>query len=722
MTRLDAQIATAVLADEDTLLIFGTAAMPLPGEAAAELTEAGIVAHFRALSWPRTADEHWFLAVVAADGLSRHRPSRIAVQAPGGRPFGLPRLSHVRIDPGLLFAALQERVPEALPAAFDFLRRAVPTPSPRVQRALRTLLSAVSRPDGFGEIFGRFGEEGGLLIQGWTRSLPTGPRDLLLEGEDLVAGTALVGRFDRADLPGDAAGLVAVLADCAADPDQVRRIHYRGTDGWYHLDTFDGRTRLADGVTGPHLRDMLGRLRADADTLKTLARIANARFEGHETVSRLTQPVRIALDRAVLVPGKGVLVQGWMLDPELRATSVSLRGPGTAVRIDAGWGRTPRADVTRAFAADPLFAGRLFPGLDDHGFIAWVPCDAQPSTGWHLMLEAGADAVGFLPVPTQAPGPDFAARLLGEMDIDDPRMPELIAGHLGPMLAALGHGARPRTAAPAHALGAPARRRDLSVVMAVTDAREDLDVQLSRMATDPDFDGVEIIVAAGPQVTGTFAGRLRAAAGFYRLPVRLVPVPWARHAVEAMAAALPHVQGARVLLTNACVLPLAAGWLSDLEEVLADADGPALVSPTLLYEDFSIRFAGYRRDPDAADRPGRLVADHVGYPHAWLPDHGAQPVAAGSLDCALLPTDLARAALADGCGFVGAEAASLDVCLRLTGTGGLCLWTPDVRLVALDEQIRGERPYWQRTAALVDRWMFDRAWSTPANDAAPRAA
>lgn len=730
---IDIEIKAAVLADENTLLLFGTAARPLPPDSPAMLEEVRVPATGTAHSWPRGPEGHWFVACIQAPDLARHRPGRILLSPPGQPPIALPRLSNVRIDPTLLLTALSEHAASALPSVFDFLRTAVPAPAPRLARVLAAMLTAVSRPAGFSEIFGRFGAgEGGLMVQGWSRNLPAGACDLLLEGGGILTEPALVGQFDRADLPADAVGLVAVLPACTAEPDTLRRLHYRTEQGWFHLESLNGRTLLADGMAGPHLRDMLGRLRCDPATARSLRRIAHSRFEGVETVSRLGQPIRIALDRALVIPGRGLFIQGWMLDPEDLAGEVHLRGPGLSRRLDTIWARTARPDVTDAFTRDPAFAGRLFPGFDDHGFLAWVPGPVEATQGWHLALELttrgrGEEMAAFLPVPVGRPTADMARQLLGSFDIGDPAVTDLIAAHIGPLMEAIGS-RTPDLPVPAHRLN---RRENgdggTTLMLAVADGREDLDLHLARIATDPDLADLNIVIAAGGNAHRNLAGRLKQAARFYRLSVTIVPVPWAQHAVQAMAAALRHVRTARVLLMSAGVLPLEPGWLAVMAAALDGAGSGTLVNPTLLYEDYSIRFAGYGREP-GADRPGGLVPLHAGYPRAWLPAGGVRQSDAATLDCALLPSALARTILTGTEGFVEAEAAALDASMRLARAGGTCLWTADVRLVALDEGGR-DIPYWQRTAALVDRWIFDHRWGTgqparagAANDTVANAA
>ena len=157
------------------------------------------------------------------------------------------------------------------------------------------------------------------------------------------------------------------------DLSRIRRIYYKAAKGWCYLEIFENRTLLNDQSAVPHLRAMLPTLTGEPAVLRTLKRLSNAQYEGFETVSRLEVPVRVGLDTAVRVPGAGTLVTGWVLDPDHHVSAITLKGIGVSARIDLDWCRTNRRDVSEAFAKDAPFAGKIVPGQDAHGFLAFVP-------------------------------------------------------------------------------------------------------------------------------------------------------------------------------------------------------------------------------------------------------------------------------------------------------------------------------------------------------------
>lgn len=714
-----ADITAAVLLDQDTLMLFGAIDQPLPAGSVVML-DGMLDGRFRGGCWTDGAGERWFLGAIRVTGLAHMRPSRIEIEDAEGKHLLLPRLSNVRTNPAHLVAALREVQPQSLDAALDIavtLLSGLETgegEGDRRTRLLAGLAQEASRPDGFAEVLGRF-RDGALMVQGWSHGFPAGAAHVLVEAEELRSHAIAAAPFHRPDLPDDAAGLLTVLEGPVAAPDTIRRIHFRAADGWRHLAIFEHRQLLADGVASAHARDMLGHLQGDAARRGVAAAIA-ARYNGVETVSQLQAPVRMGLDMAVRVPGAGLFVCGWLLDPTQAVRAVTVKGGGMTARLDADWSRLGRKDVSDAFAHDPLFAGRLLPGNDAHGFTAFArePAGISADAEFHLEL-ALADGIAFLPLPCQPPTGDALRRMLGSVNPDSPSIGRVVATHLGPMLRSAASG-RPAPSAVLHPMGRALKSPRVSVILPVCDGREDVDLNLARMANDPDFAEAEILVVAGAGTHERLAGMVRQAAGFYRLAVGFVAAPAAADPFEAVAASLPHARADRVLLLSPSVLPTERGWLSALERAIrrpnavgSAALAPVMVSPTLLYEDHSIRFAGIV----AVEGPGGVAYERrfAGYPRDWLKEQEASAVDAASADCALLPREILVRAMAEGGRYLAPEPKGLDLCLRVRAAGGSCLWLPKVRLVAVDEHPRHARdPRLERMSALVDEWSFAERW------------
>ena len=69
-------------------------------------------------------------------------------------------------------------------------------------------------------------------------------------------------------------------------------------------------------------------------------------------------------------------------------------------RLDQTWVRLPRPDVTASFAGNPLFAERLRPWEQQHGFIAFVPRPqpVHPDEVFYLEVVMEDESCAFLPL------------------------------------------------------------------------------------------------------------------------------------------------------------------------------------------------------------------------------------------------------------------------------------------------------------------------------------
>jgi hypothetical protein len=154
--------------------------------------------------------------------------------------------------------------------------------------------------------------------------------------------------------------------------------------------------------------------------------------------------------------------------------------------------------------------------------------------------------------------------------------------------------------------------------------------------------------------------------------------------------------------------------LGHLERLLAAAPRAAAISPTLLYEDDSIRFAGTRANNWLLPPDVRSLTSFAGYSRHWLPsevaEQGAVPVHAVTAECCLLRRPAFRQVGGFSPEFNGSEYRALDLSLKFKSERMLCLWASTIELVAVDEQ-QAEPEYWMRTGALVDRWGFERKWA-----------
>jgi len=207
------------------------------------------------------------------------------------------------------------------------------------------------------------------------------------------------------------------------------------------------------------------------------------------------------------------------------------------------------------------------------------------------------------------------------------------------------------------------------------------------------------------------AARLRHQMAFYGFGGALVVTAEPPGHFEALELGAAHGRGDLLLFLASTVFPQEPGWLWDLiAQLNADADAAA-VSPTLLYEDLSIRFAGQssRQEAGSGAAPRAGLA---GYPHHWLQADKAERVEAIAGECCLMRRDSFVAAGGFSREFAGPDFKAADFALRLVGSGAACLWAPMVTMYALDPEAPAEpQEYWMKPARRVDAWRFAAKWT-----------
>jgi hypothetical protein len=644
----------------------------------------------------------------------------------------LPEIGRVELEPQVLVEHVRATAGRAA-AVFNFLRLALldgqggPAPA-RVREFLQRFLFAASLQDGFVEILG-VPDCGGLFVQGWSQRLVPGERDigLVASGFD-VTGCILAG-FDRADLLPPARGFVGFAKDPRdIDLSAVRALFFELGAELLRLDVV-GRERI---LLGPpevlaHLGDMLGRLQAESAILRSFKRVCRPRFQDLETVSALAAPVRLVADLALSAAGAGILVLGWLLDPERRAKLVLLKSTRNFYcRLSDHWARLARPDVTEAFAGDAPFRNLLLPHDRYHGFIAFAPRPAAPEPGerFYLELVLEDESCAFLPLALeQGTGARHLSRILGSIDIDDPEIERVLALHLAPFTAALqASRIRPALHGAPVAFGRSERPARVTVIVPLAAELGRAEVSMACLADDSDFAAAEFVFVTGRSDAGAGARRLADCAEFYRLRGRLV---FARGPIDfddALALGAEAAASELLLILSPSVLPARRGWLARLIQELERVPNRGLVCPTLLYEDESIRYAGQADGPlGTSSAPDRFA----GYPRAWLREAAAATVAHGPAECFLVRRSLFLDVARRPAPLVGVELYHVELARRLRASGYQCVWVPDVQLYAVDDRPAHPDEHWRRVGRLVDRRVLEQLRGEPvslyANASDPQA-
>jgi len=652
-----------------------------------------------------------FVAVVPIKLTSKVRLRSIVIRRNGqplrytlARPAAaISRLMQILSDDaGEQFAEIADRIAQALVGG-----RTTPARS----TAALAVLTAAARNDGWIEVMGQI-DTGEIFLQGWALGLPSDHLRVIVSQDGFLAGEFKAAATEREDLAGKGKGFIGILdtGKTSVNPENIQKLFFRTRDGWRTLDIYERRVLLPTTDVPAHIRDGLVRATAGADTLRTLRR-AGERFDGRDTVSHLADPVRLGMDLVVEIQGAGMLIAGWMLDPEGRTGSVILRTGGEYARVDDIWTRLPRPDVSTAFQHNELFAGRLDPRRIDHGFLAFLPgLSRSGDAPVYFELTIGESVVFYPLKPMRNLSRQALERLVAPLDPRTAAAAAAIERHIGPMMQALAPPA-PSVVEMRNFDFDDAGSSKVLVISAGLDA-EELGVALTLLALNPETRDVPMIVSAPIEAFGSIAPEAERLARFYGLKVRVIGSEGVQDACDAFEAAIQATEIDTLAFLSAGVLPRQTDWFSTMERAFRARGGRALVSPTIVYEDDSIRFAGTWLDADAA----QLVDRYIGYPKDVVLGSKPAEVMAGSVECCIVSRSAIKAVGGFTRSYLGVRDKGRDLCLKLRLAGTPSIWLPEVEMISAEGDSGGSNLPMRRLAHRIDRWSFDRKWSLLVNN------
>lgn len=677
------------------LMVLGRAPGPVP--ASGTVQAAGARGVFRALSWSGDddADGCSFLAAVRlperadpADGTS------LLLRGAASFTLGLPPASVADAAFGQMAARLAGPHGAAV-ARFmlDTLRPPGDRDVPRTGTMLRAFLSQAAQPDGHTEIMA-FVPEGCVLLQGWGARV-TGPVQVILAGAALPCFAGHAGEFARADTAAPATGVMLALPPAAFEALHGLDHVFILSDAGLHSRTVLEHRLLDPAASVGHIRHMLPSLRCPPSMGAMLGEALRPRYDGRDTLGGNPHPVRAAVDVSVGAPGVGAYLSGWVFDPAGLIAALHLCGTGDlAVRLDVEWTRVPRPDVSDAFKAEPGFPP---PPNADAGFAVFTPAAFAANEALYLQFTFTDGDRAFLPVSLADPAiAAVRARLLASVDLYKPSGLPIIERHAAPLMARV----RPAPAAPARVMVAgPVERAHVIVVPLPAPALPR--AFLSGFLQDPLAGTEQVVLVCGPEWDRTGLDALHGLLRFYALPATVLLASSAGP-VAALVEAARATAAESFLLAGPGVSGRVPGWRQTLRRAAAGQD---FACPTLLYEDWSIRYAGSTRLRFGDAAPWTEAhAPLLGLPAGLAGADAPSPATIGTLECCVLR----RTALAalDGDGALATEAgreAAFFMRLRAAGLSGL--WVPTVQAYAPETV---DAP--NRAGRLVDGWVLRDAW------------
>ncbi len=708
------------------LLLVGRVFHPMPLAGFAQLerrqTDRG---SFRALAWglDHATNGTAFVAAVRLPpattigggqslALEDPRGERVVLHLPaeltGARDFALSAAQwaeHDKATGARLGRFLLEMFPQAV------MRRL-----PAIGNMVATLFAGLAVDDGCIELMGAIPDVCGFL-QGWGGPVapeahnPDGGIEALLVGDRVVRARLRAATFARPDIVLPATGVVLVVDDQACSASDAAALPalpglervYLVTEGAVLRRAVVERRLLNPLDSASHLRDLLPALTADPSAADCLRRALRPRYEGRETLGEQPLPVRAALDHALLLPPEsgalpaGVYLSGWLFDPTGAVAEVILRDhAGFAVRLDLDWTRIERADVTAALTRE----GFPPPAHDAHGFAVYVEHNQAPGAGLHIDLSFRDGTCAFLPVVTVS-ARDVAARgrVLEGTDLHKPSGLAVVERQLGPLFLALMR----RPAAYRSGNASPPESPAVALVVPLVGPPALPRSFLSQFLHDPLANDEALVLVCGPAWGAASVATLRRTAHFMGLPARVITAADASDATAALDIAAEAVPALRYLLLDPATAGTRPGWRRALRAAAEAAPASAVICPTLIYEDASIRYAGAQALITHTDAPYVGVARHLaGMPASLLEDGPPQATVFGTLACCLVPRTVlsaiggARTRLATS---FGQETAFF---LRLRAAGIVCLWVERAQVFAVD--VNGLSSPSTHVGRLVDGW------------------
>lgn len=659
---------------------------------------------FHSVTWSLATDTavaHHFVAAMQLPVGSGVRPGETLVLHGKGEPTGILARLPVRFLDAEAFGVELARLAagSAVPVT-RFLTQTFSPPATRGNTDIRAFMYAflkrASSPDGCIELAGTIDDQC-VILQGW--GAPPGPdTDLIVISPAIERHSHRIALFSRPDMRGTASGQVIVLPPAAAhglpQTEAVVLLDRRGLR-WRPMIT--DRKLLSNSESVGHLRAALAGLQCDATTRAMLQASLRPRFEGRFTLYDGGHPVRLAIDLATGAPGAGIYLTGWLYDPAAAVAAVHLRGTlGASVRLDTHWTRIARPDVTDAFRNDAALPAPEN-SRNQHGFAVQAPTCGATET-FYLDVSFQDGQCGFVPVTI---APVNRGRLLASVDLHKPMGMKIVEDHLAPFFLRL---ASVQDKGATDTANLAAAGYTTAIVVPLREAALPR-AFLSQFLRDPLARGEGVVFVCGENWGDADIASLSALSAFYGVAPALLRVPNEASPVAALQAAAAAGESKRFLLLDPGAVGRSAGWRAALQGALDATDGMTCVSPTVVYEDNSIRFGGTDGIVPAARAPYVTINRRLaGMPIASISGRDVQSSATVNPACCLIPREAVCAkgepAIIPASGSM--QEAALSLFLR--GNGASFLWLPAAQIYAADAPEADVHENTARVGQVVDGW------------------
>jgi hypothetical protein len=364
--------------------------------------------------------------------------------------------------------------------------------------------------------------------------------------------------------------------------------------------------------------------------------------------------------------------------------------------------------VTREFDNQPPFNAGLDPSRHAHGFVAFAAeLDGDSTSPFYLELSISDGRRAFFPLtPTRVTSRDAIVRQLRATDPNAWALRHIVDQQLVPLLRGVTRPA-PEVFGVVD-LGPFEDAIGPAIIIGIDERVEEIEPLLALLALDPETRIAPIVIAAATEIIDRVGVQIRRLADFYRLRIRLVSANGSEDLYDALEVGARTVTTDQVVFLAGSLLPRKAGWLNKLVNAY-ETHKDCVLSPTLAYEDDSIRWAGTWVAGPQSDRA--LISRYAGYPIDAISGMSLTEVATATFECCIMPREALFSAGGFTRGYLGTHEKGLDLGLKLKQSGLRSYWLPSAQMLGADDTSLTDKASTIALIERIDRQVFDARWS-----------
>jgi len=424
------------------------------------------------------------------------------------------------------------------------------------------------------------------------------------------------------------------------------------------------------------------------------------------------RPLGVSIDRLIAVDAESLFVRGWIWDLERNVEALHLVTPaGTRTELLQILSRVERPDVSAIYR--PEF-GELAEGR--HGFVGLVhvgdPTEGHLGYGFELCLRSREKLRAGAPPTIADP---FQGRSAVIEALPDERFLDLrlLERHVHPALERLQNRCRQRAEiARAWHFSQPQDCPEISVVVPLSERLDLVEHQILQLAEEPQMANSELIyVVDAPELAATFERQAFQLSRLYQLPLRGIVTSRHLGYASAINLGVRKARGRLLVLMRPEVFGERSGWLATMADFYNSRENLGALGTKLLYEDHSLRHAGFEISRDLEpDGLCSVVSRFQGLPRRYPEAEIPAPVPALSGALLMIRRDLFERLGGMVDEYVAGDLEDVDLCLRCTGTGHANWYLPAAELLHLGRMPELAGQGWQRGpwADLYTRWLLTR--------------